>query len=270
MHDRFSASDVKVTRRHRSVLDGVSFSLRPGEVVSLLGANGAGKSTLLSVLAGELYLEPGQHPEDAVSLNGMSLTGMSAARQALSRAVLPQKPGLGFDLEVAEVVAMGAYPFKELSTQAVQALSSAALLHADIVHLAGRRYLELSGGEQQRVQFARIVVQILAERQTDPEGRYMLLDEPTASLDPLHQHTLLRTVRELAQADRIGVLLVLHDVNLAALWSDRIALLSEGKMFVCDTPVKALTPENLERVYGVQVHVMAHPRQAAKPLVVFG
>src|SRR5690606_13610791 len=98
-----------------------------GEVVSLLGANGAGKSTFLSLLAGEIKLDAGLHPEDAISLNGAPLSSMNPARQALSRAVLPQKPGLGFDLDVAEVVGMGAYPFKSLSTQAVQALMGTAL-----------------------------------------------------------------------------------------------------------------------------------------------
>lgn len=268
--DSFRASDVYVKRRQVPVLNGVSFQLAPGEVTSLLGANGAGKSTLLSVLAGEVKLDAAAHPGAEVSLNGVSISAMSLARQARSRSVLPQTPGLGFDLDVEEVVAMGAYPFRDLSTQAVQGLSRQALEKADATHLASRRYLELSGGEQQRVQFARVLVQILSARHDDPQGRYMLLDEPTASLDPLHQQTLLQTVQELARAERIGILLVLHDVNLASLWSDRIALLSDGTIFVCDEPAKALTPENLRKVYGVHVHVMEHPRVPGKPLVVFG
>ncbi|UYO92740.1 heme ABC transporter ATP-binding protein [Pollutimonas sp. M17] len=270
MQEDFGAVDVKVARRHRMVLDGASLRFQPGEVVSLLGANGAGKSTFLSVLAGELKPEDGLHPEGAASLNGISLSDMSLARQALSRAVLPQKPGLSFDLDVSEVVAMGAYPFKGLSAHDLRALSRAALERADTAHLAGRRYLELSGGEQQRVQFARVLVQVLAERRADPQGRYMLLDEPTASLDPLHQQALLKTLNELAQTERIGIMLVLHDVNLAALWSDRIALLSQGRVFACGKPMEVLTRENLRKVYGVEVHVMEHPRQPLKPLVVFG
>jgi len=272
MHDpdSFSASEVHVKRGQGTVLAGASFSLAPGEVISLLGANGAGKSTLLSVLAGEIKLDAAAHPRAGVSLNGAPISAMSLSRQARSRAVLPQTPGLGFDLDVKEVVAMGAYPFRDLSAPAVQSLTHSALEKADVAHLASRRYLELSGGEQQRVQFARVLVQVLAARRADPQGRYMLLDEPTASLDPLHQQTLLETVKELAQAERIGILLILHDVNLAALWSDRVALLSEGVIFVCDEPAKALTPGNLHKVYGVKVHVMEHPRRPGKPLVVFG
>lgn len=265
-----SASHISVNRRHRTVLQEASLDIRAGEVVSLLGANGAGKSTFLSVLAAELKLDAAQYARDAVVLNGDKLSDLSAAQQARSRAVLPQKPGLAFDLQVSEVVAMGAYPFAALPVGEVDALVVQSLEMADILHLSQRRYLELSGGEQQRAQFARVILQILAERQADPHGRYMLLDEPTASLDPLHQQGLLKTVQKLARAERIGVLVILHDINLAACWSDRIALLSQGLIIACDTPGRVLTHENLKLVYGVDVHVMPHPRQPSKPLVVFG
>jgi len=266
----FSAFDIRVSRGRRPVLGGATLQVRPGEVVALLGANGAGKSTLLSVLAGELRGEAAVHGKRGVMLNGCDLAKLDVAAQARSRTVLPQKPSLAFDLDVTEVVAMGAYPFPGLSQDDIDILSRRVLDKADISHLAARRYLELSGGEQQRVQFARVMLQILAERQADPRGRYMLLDEPTASLDPQHQQLLLGVVRELALTGRIGVVLVIHDVNLAALWSDRIALLSDGVVVACDTPENVLTPESLRRVYGVAVHVMAHPRQPGKPLVVFG
>lgn len=271
LHDSaLEARDLTVQRRRRTVLDRVSVAVHPGQVLSLLGANGAGKSTFLSALAGELKLDLPEHAEAAITLNGRALSSLSAAQQARSRTVLPQKPGLGFDLQVAEVVAMGAYPFPDLSVQDVGALSLASLEKADILHLSQRRYLELSGGEQQRVQFARVVLQVLAQRRADPRGRYMLLDEPTASLDPLHQQRLLATVCALAQSERIGVLIILHDVNLAACWSDRIALLWQGGILACDTPAKVLTPANLKQVYGIDAHVMSHPLRQGRPLVVFG
>ena len=266
----FLATRLSVQRGRRDVLKQVSLQLRPGEVLSLLGANGAGKSTFLYAFAGEIKPQPALHGEYPVVLNGRALSGLDAAQQARSRTVLPQKPGLAFDLQVSEVVSMGAYPFPALSQDQVDALTQATLQHAGITHLAQRRYLELSGGEQQRVQFARVVLQILAERQDDPQGRYMLLDEPTASLDPLHQQTLLKTVSELARSERIGVLVILHDVNLAALWSDRIALLSQGTLLACGEPALVLTPDNLKTVYGVDVRIMPHPGRPGKPLVVFG
>lgn len=268
--DEFAADEIVLRRRQGRVLDQATLCIRPGEVVSLLGANGAGKSTLLSILAGELKSDDDREGHVGVMLNGFALPMLSAARQARIRTVLPQKPALAFDLDVGEVVAMGAYPFPALSASDVEEAVHAALQRAGINHLAARRYLELSGGEQQRVQFARVLLQVLAQRRADPQGRYMLLDEPTASLDPLHQRSLLETLRQLARGERVGILVVIHDVNLAALWSDRIALLAKGKILACDAPAKVLTPQNLDAVYGVDVHVMAHPLHPDKPLVVFG
>jgi len=267
--DAIGVLNAQVKRGERVVLQDASLVLRPGEVVALLGANGAGKSTLLSLLAGEikaLSAAAAQQP----FLNGKPLRELSLGEQARVRAMLPQRSGLAFDLEVFEVVAMGAYPFPELTTAQVGALVELALDKADVAYLANRRYLELSGGEQQRVHFARVILQVLAGRNDDPRGRYLLLDEPTASLDPLHQQGLLMAARELATAERVGVLLILHDVNLAALWSDRVALLANGTVFACDTPVKALTPANLAQVYGMALHVTDHPRHPGTPLVVFG
>lgn len=264
------ACNVSVCRHQCQVLQQVSLEIRVGEVVSLLGANGAGKSTFLSVLAAELKLDSALNDTASVVLNGSRLSDLGAVQQARSRAVLPQKPGLAFDLQVSEVVAMGAYPFGSLSGDAVDNLVVESLAKADVAHLGQRRYLELSGGEQQRVQFARVVLQVIAQRQSDPQGRYLLLDEPTASLDPLHQQSLLEMVRNLARTERIGVLVILHDINLAACWSDQIALLWQGKILACNTPMLALTQENLKRVYGVDVHVLPHPRRSGTPLVVFG
>uniref|UniRef100_UPI003340332D heme ABC transporter ATP-binding protein n=1 Tax=Castellaniella defragrans TaxID=75697 RepID=UPI003340332D len=264
------ASNIWVRRRRRAILQGVSLALRPGSVCSLLGANGAGKSTLLSVLSAEL--EP-DHAEAgdaaAVTLHGRPLASFSTASLARMRAVLPQKPGLAFDLSVSEVVSMGAYPFPALPDAQVAALAARALALADSADLASRRYLELSGGEQQRVQFARVVLQALAARDADLEARYMLLDEPTASLDPLHQQTLLQALVMLARAERMGILLILHDVNLAARWSDVIALLSDSRIVACGSPAEVLTAENIRRVYGVDSHVMRHPDHPERPLVVF-
>lgn len=270
LNSSLGACNISVCRHQRQVLQQVSLKIRVGEVVSLLGANGAGKSTLLSVLAAELKLDASLHGKDAVCLNGKNLSDLGAAQQAQCRAVLPQKPGLAFDLQVSEVVAMGAYPFASLSVSEADDLVAQSLEKADIVHLGQRRYLELSGGEQQRVQFARVVLQVIAQRQSDPQGRYLLLDEPTASLDPLHQQSLLAMVRDLARAERIGVLVILHDINLAACWSDQIALLWQGTILACDTPTQVLTQKNLKQVYGVDVHVLPHPRRPNTPLVVFG
>src|SRR3546814_5398720 len=147
------ANSVTVVRRASTLLVQAILALEQGRVLSLLGANGAGKSTFLSVLASELRLDAARHRPDAVTLNGIPLTGRGAAALARSRTVLPQKPGLAFDLDVCDVVGMGAYPFPELSVRDVEALIEQVLELADIAHFSRRRYLELSGGEQQRVPF---------------------------------------------------------------------------------------------------------------------
>ncbi|MGV2865465.1 heme ABC transporter ATP-binding protein [Achromobacter sp. AGC39] len=256
-----AAHRLTLSRGGARILTDVSLEVRPGEVVGLLGANGAGKSTLLGALAAELSADAGQ-----ITLDGAPLAGMVLGRQARRRAVLPQKPGLTFDLGVREVVAMGAYPFAELAPAQVDALVAQALGLADVAHLAGRRYPELSGGEQQRVQFARVLVQCHAAR-APGEARYLLLDEPTASLDPKHQGDLLHRAWELAHEGNTGVLVILHDMNLAARWCDRLLLLSAGRAIAQGTPAQVLTAANLYRAYGIEAQVIAHPLQPDRLLV---
>lgn len=256
-----AARNLTLSRGGARILTEVSLDVRPGEVVGLLGANGAGKSTLLGALAAELTPDSGH-----ACLDGTALAALPHRQQARRRAVLPQKPGLTFDLDVREVVAMGAYPFLELPPGQVDAWVTQALELADVAHLDGRRYPELSGGEQQRVQFARVLVQCHAAR-APGEARYLLLDEPTASLDPKHQADLLRRAWELAHAGNTGVLVILHDMNLAARWCDRLLLLSGGRGISVGTPSQVLTPANLYLAYGIDAQVIAHPLQPGRLLV---
>ncbi|QWF36993.1 heme ABC transporter ATP-binding protein [Bordetella hinzii] len=254
------AHHLTLERGGKRILTGVSLTLAPGAMLGLLGANGAGKSTLLACLSGELAPAGGQ-----VEINDRPLRMLSAGKQARLRAVLPQKPSLSFDLGVQEVVAMGAYPFPELSPDEVGRLCGQALRQAGVSHLAQRRYLELSGGEQQRVQFARVLAQCQAAPAGEP--RYLMLDEPISNLDPRHQIDLLRTARDLAREQGAGVLVIAHDVNLAARWCDRIMLLADGAAVAEGTPAEVLTPANLRNVYGVEAEVLPHPREAGALLV---
>lgn len=252
---------ARMSRGKRVVLDEVSLALKPGEVCGLLGPNGAGKSTLLGAMAGEFALDSGE-----VSLDGVPLAALGEATLARRRAVLPQQGGLAFDLGVTEVVAMGGYPFPAVSPAALQALSQRALALADVQALADRRYLELSGGERQRVQCARVLVQCLADRQPG-EARYLLLDEPTASLDPLHQQALLGAAQALARSENVAVLVILHDVNLAAQFCDRLVFLAQGRLIVEGAPRAVLRPDILARVYGLPAQV---EEVAGRPMVLFG
>lgn len=261
--------ELSVQRSGRAVLSAISLELRPGEVLGILGANGAGKSTLLSTLAGELAIDAALHRHCPVTVNGCDLPRLAPADLARVRAVLPQKPGLGFDLCVDEVVSMGLYPFPELAPHQCDLVLEHAITQAGVGPLWGRRYLELSGGEQQRVQFARVLAQLLAAREQGGDGLYLLLDEPSSSLDPAHQQGLLQAVRRAAIESGAGVLIVLHDVNLAARYCDRLALLTGGAMRACGSPAEVLLPDLLHEVYGAPVHVQAHPVHADVPLVIF-
>ncbi|MFT0850362.1 heme ABC transporter ATP-binding protein [Achromobacter sp. F4_2707] len=260
---------LSVMRGRKRVLNNVSLAVGRGEMVGILGANGAGKSTLLSTLAGELAIDSSLHRECPVLVNGRSIVELTVPELSRLRAVLPQNPELIFDLAVEEVVSMGLYPFPELDRQACQALLDEAIAQADIGHLWERRYLELSGGEQQRVQFARTLAQVLAASRAGGSGCYLLLDEPSSSLDPAHQHGLLRAARQAATQAGAGVLVVLHDVNLAALYCDRLALMADGGVLACGSPQEVLLPGLLQQVYGTAAHVQAHPMHAHVPLVVF-
>ncbi|KAF0814215.1 Hemin import ATP-binding protein HmuV [Andreprevotia sp. IGB-42] len=255
---------LSCVRGKRTVLHGITLTLQAGEVLGVLGANGAGKSSLLATLAGELKAGSGE-----VRFEERALASWAPDALARRRAVLPQSPSLAFDLNVRVVVGMGAYPFPELTPGELDALVLRALALADATGLADRRYITLSGGEQQRVQFARVLVQILAARQAG-EYRVLLLDEPTASLDPKHQLLLLQTVSSLVREEGIAALVVLHDVNLAARWCDRLLLLSHGQTVALGTPDEVLTAAHLEDVYGLPARVLAHPENAEHRLVMFG
>ncbi|NLD56486.1 MAG: heme ABC transporter ATP-binding protein [Burkholderiaceae bacterium] len=259
-----TAEDLACARGPRTVLSGVSLDLPPGEVLGVLGANGAGKTTLLATLAGELKPAAGE-----LRLGEQAIASIRHRELARRRAVLPQVTTPAFDLETRTVVAMGAYPFPELAPDEVDALVTRALRLADASDLADRRIATLSGGEMQRVQFARVLVQLLAAREPG-EYRVLFLDEPTAALDPLHQATLLQAVRDIVREMRLAALVVLHDVNLAATWCDRLLLLAAGRTVALDTPARALTAAHLRTAYAMSATVLEHPLRPGTPLVLFG
>ena len=274
------AHGIAVQRGERKILSDIDLSLPAGQVIGVLGANGAGKSTLLAALAGELSPSTGR-----ITLNGRPLSAWPAAELARCRAVLPQSPSLQFDLPVATVIGMGAYPHARHTrteaprtdsrdtAQAAIAEDQRILQHvlalADVQDLYERRYRRLSGGEQQRVHLARVLYQLLLARQGHNEYRVLMLDEPTASLDPRHQLHLLSAVHTLAHEENAAVLVIVHDLNLAAGCCDQLLLLGQGRVAARGTPAQVLTPDALCQVYGVEATVLPHPNQPGRPLVVF-
>ena len=274
------AHGIAVQRGERQILSDIDLSLPAGQVIGVLGANGAGKSTLLAALAGELSPSTGR-----ITLNGRPLSAWPAAELASCRAVLPQSPSLQFDLPVATVIGMGAYPHarhtrtgaprtdsRDTAQAAIaedQRILQRVLALADVQDLYERRYRRLSGGEQQRVHLARVLYQLLLARQGHDEYRVLMLDEPTASLDPRHQLHLLSAVHTLVHEENVAALVIVHDLNLAAGCCDRLLLLGQERVAACGTPAQVLTPDTLRQVYGVEATVLPHPNQPGRPLVVF-
>ncbi|MER5865715.1 heme ABC transporter ATP-binding protein [Kitasatospora sp. NPDC002040] len=237
----------------RELLSGVDLVVRAGEVLALLGPNGAGKSTLLSVLAGDVPPSSG-----TVLLGGRPLGDHRPAELALHRALLPQSAALSFPFPAGEVVRMGRAPWAGTAAEAEDDEAVAAALAAtDSTAFVDRPFTALSGGERARVALARVLAQRTA---------LLLLDEPTAALDLRHQELVLQVARDRARAGD-AVVVVLHDLSLAAAYADRIVLLADGRT-VADGPVaEVLDAPLLSRVYAHPVEVFPHPGTGT-PLVV--
>lgn len=229
-----------------TLLQGVDVHLRPGEVGAVLGPNGAGKSTLLSVLAGLREPDSG-----AVWLNGQALSAEALQGFARHRALLPQDTAVAFDFSVQEVVELGRYPHRLHPSADEAGIVRAAMQATGVAELAQRAVGSLSGGERARAQLARVMAQIW-EPDTDGQPRWLMLDEPTAALDLRHQHTTLSTVRRWAREQGVGVLAVLHDLNLALRYADRVWVLDRGQLKAGGVPAQVLTPALVQRVWQVQ------------------
>ena len=228
-------------------VDRVDLVLHPGHVVAIVGPNGAGKSTVLALLAGWRQPQDGQ-----VQLEHRPLRQWPARQRARRLAYLPQQVTPLYDLAVAEVVATGRYPrqatWSGLDADDRNAVDR-ALEQTDTAHLAGRSFTTLSGGERQRV----LVASVLAQ-----EPNLLLLDEPTGSLDLHHRVQVFALLRAAADEGR-GVAVVTHDLNLAALFADRIVLLVAGRVEVTGTPDRVLSPTTLAPAYGRELVVLPHP-----------
>jgi iron complex transport system ATP-binding protein len=245
------AHDISVVRGRRRLLDQVSLDIPPGCFTVVIGPNGAGKSTLLKVLSGELVPEQGN-----VTYRDRPIRTLSPMELAAERAVLPQSTALSFPFTALEVVRMGAiaHGSHEPGLAARQALNRVGLAGFD-----GREYNALSGGEQQRVQLARVLAQMPAPV-SNGHPRAIFLDEPTASLDLGHQISVLELARDFARQGG-SVLAILHDLNLAAEFADHLAVLDQGKL-VAEGPVAdTLTDEIISRVYGIEGAVGRIPPQ---------
>lgn len=237
--------DAGLRVQGKQLLDHIDLCLKPGVVTGVIGANGAGKTSLLRLASGELLPDEGD-----VRLDGFSLT--TIARESLARqiAVLPQHSMLDFPFRVDEVLHMGRIP--HMTGQAIDGPIVDKV--AEIMQLQDfkyRVYTTLSGGERQRVQIGRVLCQLWDVM----EQGYLLFDEPTAPLDLAHQLGFLALVRELARQGA-GILLILHDINLAARFTDHVVLLENGRMLAEGAPGEVLTAGNIRAGFGVDVKLV--------------
>lgn len=232
----------------RHLVSGVNLAVESGEVVALLGPNGAGKSTLLKLLCAQIKPHEGR-----VLFENKPLDQWPPRELARRRAVLPQSSAVPFDFTAMEIVLLGRSPYGDASS--CVDLARRAMEKTECLHLADRTVTTLSGGEMQRVQLARVLVQIGLE---GGSGRCLMLDEPISNLDPAHQHGALRVARSLAR-DGVGVLVVLHDLNLAAQYADRVVLMREGHIVADGVPVDVLTEERIGSIFNVKARVTSSP-----------
>ncbi|PMR77367.1 hypothetical protein C1H69_02185 [Billgrantia endophytica] len=239
------AKALTLIKSGRCLLDKVNLTLRRGEFIAVLGPNGAGKSTLMHCLSGA------ERGTGEVTMDHRCPSTISAAELAIKRAVLEQAPRVSAPFSVDALVRLGVP--RELTASATDEVSERAIELLDLGTLRRRPVLSLSGGEQHRTQMARVMAQLWAG-QLLGGGRYLLIDEPTASLDLHHQITVLKAARQ-AALEGVGVLAILHDLSLAASVADRLLLLKQGRVVADGTPHETLTRERLSELYGLPVMV---------------
>jgi iron complex transport system ATP-binding protein len=256
-----SVKDINYQLGKKEILRDISLSFLPGEINMILGPNGSGKSTLLKILGGELQGYKGE-----VLYDGVGIKRMSKEAMAKQRAVMSQQPELSFPLTVDEVVMMGRYPhFGFQPTKKDHAICDEVMERMNICTLKDRNYLTLSGGEKQRVQFARVLSQIW---ETPATGyRYLLLDEPLTNLDINYQQTFLQMAREFTQEQTVLVAVV-HDINLAIQYGGKLFFLKEGSLIAHGLLKEIITTDLIKKVFDVNTVVINNPVNN-KPLVVY-
>ncbi|MFC3032719.1 heme ABC transporter ATP-binding protein [Pseudoalteromonas fenneropenaei] len=245
-----SCHALHVKHGHRAILADINFELAAGQFIAILGENGAGKSTLLQALTQDIDYQ------GTVSFAGQDLAACNPAQLATRRAVMLQHSRPNFAFSAKALIAMGRYPITE-SEREREANVNEVIALLDLTALAERDITALSGGELQRVQFARCFAQLNGQRR-DSSGKLMLLDEPTAALDLHHQHKVLGLAKQFARQGNV-VVAVLHDLNLASLYADQVLLLADGRLQQHGAPSDVLCQQVLKPIYHTEMHINPHP-----------
>lgn len=254
------AQNISYAHRRFSILEGIDVDVNHGELLVIVGPNGAGKSTLLSLLANELGGK-----NESIYFKKKTFREWDDKELAHNKAKFSQNNSHDIPLTVNNVVMMGRYPyFNATPRKTDEEAVLKAMQETDVIHLAQRDYNSLSGGEKQRVHLARVLTQL----DNDVENTLIFLDEPLNNLDVLHQHRIMHTIKKFTQAGNTAVM-VLHDLNLAAQFADRVMLLKKGKIVSHDVPSKVFTRETISTVYNFPCTICPNPVNN-NPLIIFG
>lgn len=244
--------DISYSVGSKKLLRHLTAHVMPGQLVAVVGPNGAGKSTLIKLISGELQPQTG-----SIQLNGTDISQYTAKQLAKQRAVLTQQLQQAFTFTVKEVVAMGRYPhFENHPTQTDTNTIDWAIEQLGLSFLENRHYNTLSGGEQQRTQLARVLAQVTGSQTKQP--KLLLLDEPLNNLDIRQQHQSLQMAQDFVKEGNMAIA-VLHDINMAAQYADRVLVLKQGYQLAYGPVSETITPEVLETCYGLPAMVLPHP-----------
>lgn len=239
--------NISVTLAGRTVVQDLSFAAMPGRLTAIIGPNGSGKTTTMKAMSGERKFD------GSIRFNGRDLRSMSARELALSRAVLAQSISLGFPFLVREVLEMGIVAGDTHDAEEAARVMARALEAVDLKGFESRVATRLSGGEQARMHMARVLCQV-SEAVKDGRPNWLFLDEPVASLDIKHQLAIMKLARDFA-ARGGGVIAVMHDLNLTAMFADHVVMLKGGRLHAAGAPDAVFTESVLEAVYGCRLTV---------------
>ncbi|HEX7904941.1 MAG TPA: heme ABC transporter ATP-binding protein [Chitinophagaceae bacterium] len=256
-----SIKNISYSVGKKEIVKNISVDFLPGEFTMILGPNGSGKSTFLKLFSGELKAKEG-----AICYSDKKIAELKKEELAKVRAVMSQQPELGFPLRVEEVVMMGRYPhFTFNPGKKDENICNEVIMQMKIEELKHRNYLTLSGGEKQRVQFARVLAQIW---DMPLRGhRYLFLDEPLTNLDINYQQEFLTIARSLTKTDTVLVA-VMHDVNLAVQYADKLIFLKDGEMVSYGNPLDILSEDLIKKVFDVDTRIIQNPVNGL-PLMVY-
>ena len=240
---------ISLKYNDKSILEDINIEIKKGMILSILGPNGAGKSTLLNILSGDIESNIGN-----VFYDNTDIKNISIQERAFIRSVMSQNQPIVFDFSVRDIVEMGWLDKGNIKySNNINNAIIGVLNDCEIAHLEKRKFNTLSGGEQRRVHFARSLIQLWRES-GNKDSRYLMLDEPTSNLDLSHQIKLMNMLKKLAN-DGVGILLILHDLNLAFNFSDYIAIIKNGKLFAYDKPLNIINKNILEDVFELTFNV---------------